>query len=173
MNDVRIFVGVLVVVSCFIFIASVVRDVKEMRRQPPYGKVFKKDFKQIINDIYRAQLVSQHSAMNCRDVDGKFMVRVAEYKPEGLEYPTIPMYRCYDVYINDELVCKEHVIKEYSRDKVWFEFSGKRERDEIITLVKSAHKPAKECLELNNKEFYEKLGLVSKSFFDYSSTEDK
>jgi hypothetical protein len=173
MNDVRILVGIFVVVSSIIFIDSIVRDIKRARRQSPYGKVFKKEFAEIIDNIYRAQLISKHTAMNCRDVDGRFMVRVTEYKPEGLEYSTIPMYRCYDVYINDELVCREHIIRELSKDKIWFEFSSKRERDEIITLVKAAHVCAKECLELNSKEFYEKLGLVSKSFFEYSNTEDK
>ena len=172
MNDVQIFVGIFVVVSSIIFIESIVRDIKRARRQPPYGKVFKEEFKKIIDDIYRAQLVSKHTAINCRDVDGRFMVRVAEYKQIGLEYSSIPMYKCYDVYINEELVCREHIIRELSKDKIWFEFSSKRERDEIITLVKAAHVCAKECLELNSKEYYEKLGLVRKSFFEYSNTED-
>jgi hypothetical protein len=79
------------------------------------------------------------------------------------------MYRCYDIYINGEIVCREHIIKEWNKDKIWFEFSSKRERDEIITLVKEAHIPAKEILHKSNKELYERLGLVSKSFF----TEDE
>jgi hypothetical protein len=109
--------------------------------------------------------------MNCRDVDGRFMVRVAEYKQIGLEYSSIPKYKCYDVYINEELVCREHIIRELSTDKIWFEFSSRRERDEIITIIKEADTPSKEISKQSNKELYQKLGLVSKSFFEFNDTE--
>lgn len=154
-------------------IISIVQDIKQWRRQAPNGKVFKKEFSEIINDIYRAQKFSKHTAMSCRDYGGRFKVEVNEYKPMGLEYSTIPMYMCYDIYINGEIVCREHIIKEGCKDKVWFEFSGKRERDEIITLVKSASEPAKEILNKNYKEVKESLGLIRTSFFEFSSTEEK
>ena len=104
----------------------------------------------------------------------KFDIRVAEYKQIGLEYSSIPMYKCFDVYINEELVCRQHIIKELSKDKVWFEFSSQRKRDEIINIIKEADEPAKEFLKKNNKELYEKLGLVSKSFFtEFNSSENE
>ena len=161
------------IIMVVVFIITLIEDIKRVRRSAPYGKVFKKEFAEIIDNIYRAQKISKNEYISAFVNNIMFKVEVDEYKPLGLEYSTIPMYRCYDIYINGEIVCREHIIREYSKDKVWFEFSSKRERDEIITLVKSAHKPARECLELNNKEFYEKLGLVSKSFFDYNSSEDK
>ena len=82
------------------------------------------------------------------------------------------MYMCYDIYINGEIVCREHIIKELSKNKIWFEFSSKRERDEIISIIKSANEPAQEILNKGYKEIYENLGLVSKSFFEYSFNND-
>ena len=154
-------------------IISIIKDVRAARRSAPYGKVFKKEFAEIIDDIFRAQKISDQTYIPAFVNNVMFKVEVDEYKPMGLEYSTIPMYRCYDIYINGEIVCREHIIKEWSKDKIWFEFSSKRERNEIITLVNATYEPTKEILHKNNKELYEKLGLVSKSFFDYSGTEDK
>ena len=138
----------------------------------PYGKVFKKEFAETIVGIHRAQEISKNEHITAFVNYVMFIVRVDEYKPLGLEFSTIPMYRCYDIYINDELVCKEHIIKEWSKDKIWFEFSSQRKIDEIITLVKEADKHTEEILRKNNKELYERLGLVSKSFFEYSFNND-
>ena len=154
------------------FIVSTVKDIKQWRRQPPYGKVFKKEFAEIIDNIYRAQKISKNEYISAFVNNVRFKVEVDEYKPMGLEYSTIPMYMCYDIYINGEIVCREHIIKELSKNKVWFEFSSKRERDEIIAIINSANEFAKEICEKSNKEMYENLGLVSKSFFEYSFNND-
>ena len=150
-------------------IISVIKDVRAVRRSAPYGKVFKKEFAEIIDDIFRAQKISDQTYISAFTNNMLFKIEVDEYKPSGLEYLTIPMYRCYDIYINGEIVCREHIIREFSKDKIWFEFSSKRERDEIIAIINSANEHAQEICQKNNKELYERLGLVSKSFF----TEDK
>ena len=167
--------GLLVAGSLMIIamIYSAVQDAKEARRAAPYGKVFKKEFSEIIDNIYKAQQISKNEHMTAFVNNVMFKVEVDEYKPMGLEYSSIPMYRCYDVYINEELVCRQHIIKELSKDKIWFEFSSQRKRDEIINIIKEADEPAKEFLKKNNKELYKKLGIESKSFFEYSNTEDK
>jgi hypothetical protein len=51
-----------------------------------------------------------------------FKIEVDEYKPSGLEYPTIPMYRCYDIYINGEIVCREHIIESSVRTRFGLSF---------------------------------------------------
>ena len=163
---------ILTIIMVIVYIASIIRDIKQSRRMAPYGKVFKKEFAEIIDNIYRAQLYSKNEHMPVFTNGMKFDIRVAEYKQVGLEYSSIPMYKCFDVYINEELVCRQHIIKELSKDKVWFEFSSQRKRDEIIDIIKEADAPAKEFLKKNNKELYEKLGLVSKSFFEYSFNND-
>lgn len=160
----------IICIACWII--SIIKDVRAVRRSAPYGKVFKKEFAEIIDDIFRAQKISDQTYIPVFANNMLFKIEVDEYKPSGLEYPTIPMYRCYDIYINGEIVCREHIIKEWNKDKIWFEFSSKRERNEIITLVKAAYEPAKEIIHKNNKELYERLGLVSKSFFDYSFNND-
>ena len=159
------------IIMIIVYIITLIRDIKTARRIAPYGKVFKKEFAESIDNIYRAQKISKNEHILAFVNNVMFKVEVDEYKPMGLEYSTIPMYMCYDIYINGEIVCREHIIKELSKNKIWFEFSSKRERDEIITIVKEAQKPAKEILEKSNKELYKKLGLTSKSFFEYSDTE--
>lgn len=155
-----------------VYIIALIKDIKRTRRQPPYGKIFKKEFAEIINNIYRAQKISNKEFISAFVNNVMFKVEVDEYKPMGLEYSTIPKYMCYDIYINGEIVCREHIIKELSKDKIWFEFSSKRERDEIIAIINSADEHAKEILQKSNKEMYEKLGLASKSFFEHSSNND-
>ena len=162
----------IICIACMII--SVIKDVRAVQRSAPYGKVFKKEFAEIIEDIFRAQKISDQTYIPAFANNILFKVEVDEYKPSGLEYPTIPMYRCYDIYINGEIVCREHIIKEWNKDKIWFEFSSKRERDEIINIIKEAYTPSKEILKQSNKELYERLGLVSKSFFtEFSSSEEK
>ena len=162
----------IICIACMII--SVIKDVRAVQRSAPYGKVFKKEFAEIIEDIFRAQKISDQTYIPAFANNILFKVEVDECKPSGLEYPKIPMYRCYDIYINGEIVCREHIIKEWNKDKIWFEFSSKRERDEIINIIKEAYTPSKEILKQSNKELYERLGLVSKSFFtEFSSSEEK
>ena len=156
------------IIFLIIFIISSIKSVKESNRSAPYGKVFKKEFAETIVDIHRAQQISKNGYITAFVNSVMFKLEVDEYKPMGLEYSTIPMYMCYDIYINGEIVCREHIIKEWSKDKIWFEFSSKRERDEIINIIKEADTHSKEILKQSNKEMYERLELVSKSFFEYS-----
>ena len=167
-------VAIFGIVCIICWVITTIKEVKYARRSAPYGKVFKKEFAEIIDNIYRAQKISKNKHMTAFVNNVMFRVEVDEYKPSGLEYSTIPMYMCYDIYINGEIVCREHIIKELSKNKIWFEFSSKREKDEIISIIQSANEPAKEILQKSNKEIYERLGLASKSFFtEFSSSEDK
>lgn len=165
------FVIIFGIVCLICWTVGIIKSVKEANRSAPYGKVFKKEFAEIIDNIYRAQQIYKNEHIIAFVNNIMFKVKVDEYKPVGVEYYTIPMYRCYDIYINGELVCREHIIKEWDKNKIWFEFSSKRERDEIIAIINSANEHTKEILQKSNKEMYERLGLVSKSFFEYSDTE--
>ena len=164
-----IIVGILMLI---LYTSYIVKDVKKMRREAPYGKVFKREFANTIDKLHRAYSRSKnepiHIIVNSKD----FKVKAEEYAPKGLQYSSIPMYKCYDVYINDELVCKEHIIRDDSKDKVWFEFSGNRKRDEIIDIINATKDSVNEILKQSNKEMYKRLGLSEKSFFDYSFNND-
>ena len=164
----------LTIIMAIVYTISIIRDIKRWRREAPNGKVFKKEFAKIIDDICNAQQISKNEYMPAFVNNVMFKVEVDEYKPMGLEYSTIPMYMCYDIYINGEIVCREHIIKELNKNKIWFEFSSKRKRDEIIVIINSANESAKEICQKSNKEMYERLGLVSKSFFtEFSSTGER
>ena len=165
---------ILTITITIVYIISTIKEIKQCRREAPNGKVFKKEFAEIIDNICRAQQISKNEHMPAFVNNVMFKVEVDEYKPMGLEYSTIPMYMCYDIYINGEIVCREHIIRELSKNKIWFEFSSKRKRDEIIAIINSANESAKEIRQKSNKEMYERLGLVNKSFFtEFSSTEEK
>lgn len=147
----------------------IVSEYRTCQQVPPDGKIFVKEFSEIVSDIYRAQEISGFKFLYSFQNNITFKVSVKQDDtPEGLEYRTIPVYKSFSIYINDELVCREHIFK----DKHYFEFSSKRKRDEVITLVKESREHAKEILRKDNEELYERLGLVSKSFFDYSFNND-
>lgn len=163
---------ILVMVCVICWNIWIITDVRRWNRTAPYGKVFKREFAETISDMHRAQQISKNEHITVFVNSVMFKVEVDEYKPTGLEYSTIPMYMCYDVYINGEIVCREHIIKELSENKIWFEFSSKRERDEIINIINATNEPVREILKRSNKELYDRLGLISKSFFEYNSNND-
>ena len=88
---------------------------------------------------------------------------------DGLEWETIPMYYGYGVYINDEIVCRVHIIDANCKKIHFIEFSSKRDRDEVIEIIKEAHKTAKEHNHDQWTKWFSKYD--SKSFYqDYSSS---
>lgn len=157
--------------SAIFMIYMIISESRRSQKLPPCGKMFKKEFAKIVDDIHTAQKIGELKFLYSFQNNITFKVRVEKNASDGLEYKSIPVYKNYDIYINDELVCRDHIFKEQHH----FEFSSQRKRDEIITLVKEAHKHAKEILQKSKEELYERLGLVSKSFFEYSfnnETED-
>lgn len=150
-----------------------ITEIKASRRQAPDGAVFVRDFMGMVNDIETALTDSKKDYLEAF-VSGnfKFKVRVNKEVPYvGLEYETIPMYKSHAIYIDDELVCRVHVIHKYYKDKTFVEFSSKRKRDEVIDIVKKAHKVAKEHNYENITKWFSKYD--SKSFYqDYPSSKE-
>lgn len=72
--------------------------------------------------------------------------------PAGIKYPTIPVYTCKDVYINDELVCKLHKLAGLFGKTYVAEFSETRHEHEIVELIIAAQKEAKRI----DKEYWAK-----------------
>lgn len=125
---------------------TIIRDIKAFRRRAPDGEVFVKDFIEMIGDIETALTNSKKDYLEAF-ISGnfKFKVRVNKEVPyAGLEYETIPMYRSHAIYIDDELVCRVHVIHKDSKDTAFVEFSSRRKRDEVIDIIKKAQKVANE-----------------------------
>jgi len=147
----------------------ITKDVKAWRRKAPDGKVFVRDFMQMIEDIETALTHSKKDNVEAT-ISGnfKFKVRVSKEVPYvGLEFETIPMYKSHGVYINDELVCRAHIIRGYCKNNIFIEFSSKRKRDEVIDIIKRAQKVANEYIYENAVNWISKYD--SKSFY----SEDK
>ena len=162
-----------VVATAFVSLITwscVIKDIKETNNKAPNGKKFIKKFDEIVDDIHTAQIKSKVQEMWATKNNKTFKVRV-EHKPsDSMDFTT--RYKLNNIYINDELVCKEHILKVYSKDIVTFEFSHKRDIDEIVDIVTIAHKQAKEIID----EYYKEMLNISKetkSFYSYSNSEDK
>jgi Lhr-like helicase len=172
MNDKLFAIVVFSITSVFI-LSFIINDIKAFRRAAPYGKVFVRDFMEMLDDIETALTNSKEEYLEAF-ISGnfKFNVKVEKETPHiGLEYETIPMYKSYVVYIGDEVVCRAHVIRQLSKDHTFLEFSSKRKRDEVIDIVKKADKVARELNHESVVKWFSKYD--SKSFYkDYSSSED-
>ena len=106
------------------------------------------------------------------NVKFRFNVKVEKETPYiGLEYETIPMYKSYAVYIDDEIVCRAHVIRQLSKDHTFLEFSSKRKSDEVIDIVKKADKVARELNHERVVKWFSKYD--SKSFYSEVSDGNK
>ena len=147
------------------------KEIKQWRNQAPNGKDFIKNFSKALLDIRYCQQIYTNKGIkdNKQYIDyvpanvnnTLFKVKVLkDNTPEGLEYSTIPRYKSYTVYINDEPVCREHIFN----DKSSFEFTCKRERDEVIQIVMQAYEVARPDVEADHKRIYSEW-LSTKSYF--------
>lgn len=172
MND-KLFAIVIFSITAVFILSFIINDIKAFRRQAPYGKVFVRDFMEMLDDIETALTNSKEEYLEAF-VSGnfKFNVKVEKETPHiGLEYETIPMYKSYAVYIDDEIVCRAHVIRQLSKDHTFLEFSSKRKSDEVIDIVKKADKVARE---LNHERVVKWFGKYnSKSFYSGVSDGNK
>ena len=151
-----------------IMIWCIVENIRDSRRQAPYGKVFKRDFLEAVDDIVRAM---RHNKLEyiTAFVSGNYQFKVKaieEENREGLDYPSLQIYRSHAIYINDELVCRVHLFGRWSNQDIFVEFSSKRNMDEVIDIVNKAHTQAKQYIKEEVSEWFGKSD--SKSF--YSST---
>ena len=156
---------ILISIVIFSFLYMLITDIKVARRQAPNGKVFIRDFMEMIDDIETALTDSKKEYLEAF-ISGnfKFNVRVTKEVPYvGLEYETIPMYKSHAIYIDDELVCRVHVIHKNCKDTTFIEFSSRRKRDEVIDIVKKAQKVANEYNHENITKWFSKYD--SKSFY--------
>ena len=149
-----------------IFIASIIRDIKLERRRAPDGKVFIKDFSEKLIDIQRALSSSNKDNFVVEKLHHSFNVNVVKDEgPEGLEYNTIPVHKSYCAYINNEPVCRVHVIHVNCRDKYYLDFSRKRPYKEAIEILEAAYNSAK----VIRKEYYKDMFKEPTSFYTTES----
>ena len=92
-----------------------------------------------------------------------FCVRTADgEKVKNINYSS--PYDATDIYINNELVCKIHRLKNTFVLYITLEYVEKRDRNEIDEIIMKAHKISKQKL----NEYYKTsgYGINSKSFYN-------
>lgn len=149
-------IGFIVVIS----VISVETDLPETAR---YGKRFNRKLCEIESAI-------SHSKLDAFELTHKgrhFSIKINNTEPvPGFHYSTIPVYTCTDVFIDDELVCKVHKLKNTFKKYFSVEFSSKREYPEVEDLIYTAAKLARKmeseywknhfANRTNEKSFYSK-----------------
>lgn len=130
----------------------------------PSGRIYGRRLNKKIEIISEAYQHNNKLEFNYKNKS--FNIRVEKAKvPNGLQYGTIPVYTCKDVYINDELICKIHKLERLFTKTYVAEFSDSRNEFEIAELIRVAHKKAKQI----NKAYWDawfKAQSTSKSFYD-------
>ena len=150
------------------FIVVMIKDIKNTRNSIPDGKAFIKKFDNFIYTIQRAQEIGNIESVWTYKNNLTFKVRVERINtPKGFKYT--PVYKGYSVYINDELVCIEHIFHIW-KDKICLDFSDKRNTKEIIDIVNGAYIEAKEIIDKDFDDYWKKKHPPEESF--YSEKED-
>lgn len=159
------------IVICVFYTTVTIAEIRKYRRQAPNGKVFTRKFSDLIYAICRVSEYDKSKSSLETVVNNKtFKVQVlTELMCKSLKYDTIPAYKSYLIYINDELVCREHILSLNYKEKVYFEFSSKRELDEIVEIITSAATVAEK---INTAHFKKLLNSDKQSFF-INTEEDK
>ncbi len=153
-----------------IMVWIIFRNVKDARNSAPNGKTFVKKFYKKLTDIEKALQTARASSFNTNIKGHSFKVAVRKDDgPKNLEYEIIPVYKSYCVYIDDEAVCRAHVLHINCKDKIYIEFSSSRKHAEVIDIVDSVHSQAEEIL----TNYYKKYFHVDKnSFFNNEGSKD-
>ena len=139
------------------------KDFRDASNKLPYGKRAVQDFVKKVDRICDANRITKGNLLPNKS--GIVLpTRVVEHDTgKGLEYETIPMYKCKSVYINDEEVARVHCVHNYFKDNYFLEFTSSRKLDEISDIVNAAYNIAQPIY----KEHWDKLGKTQvKSFYD-------
>lgn len=128
------------------------------------GRIYSRRLNKKIEKISAAY--QHNNKLEFKYKNKSFNIRVEKVKgPNGLQYSTIPVYTCKDVYVNDELICKIHKLERLFTKAYLAEFSNSRNEFEIAELIRVAYKKAKQI----DKAYWDawfKTQSTSKSFYD-------
>jgi hypothetical protein len=128
----------------------------------PDSKWNKKRFWNKVRDIEYTCRKLKTTEINVENKGSLFCVRAADGKGiESIDYSS--PYRVTDIYINDELVCKVHRLKNLFTTYITLEYAKERSRNEIDEIIMKAYKISKQKL----NEYYKINGYGdnSKSFY--------
>jgi hypothetical protein len=144
-----------------------VKDIKDTRNSMPHGKTFTKKFYKKLTDISKAEEIAKVPGFVSKLKGLDFSVNVVKDDvPKGLMYETIPAYKSYCIYIDNEAVCRAHSLHIEYKDMVYLEFSSKRPYKEIVEIVENVYTQAEEILAEHNKKIF---NTDSHSFYNKSN----
>lgn len=132
-----------------LIIGDIKKEVKLWRNQIPDGKDFVNKFNTVVSDIAYA-CSDDTTPLPCWVNGIMFKVYAKKINNSHLNYNQ--MYKCFEVWVNGELVCREHIIHKNCKDYIYFEFTDKRKKEEIVDIVNEAHKPAREIIDKKKSE---------------------
>ena len=129
----------------------------------PDSKWNKKRFWNRVGDIQHTCRILSLKEINVENKGCLFCVRTADgERVESIDYSS--PYVASDIYINDELVCKIHRLKNTFVLYITLEYVKERDRNEIDEIIMKAYKISKQKL----NEYYKTngYGINSKSFYN-------
>lgn len=152
---------------CIFIVWLIIKDIKDVRNSMPHGKTFTKKFYKKLTDISKAIEIAKVPGLVSKLKGLDFSINVVKDDvPKGLMYETIPAYKSYCVYIDNEAVCRAHILHIEYKDTIYLEFSSKRHYKEIIEIVENVYAQAEEILAEYNKKIF---NTDSHSFYNKSS----
>ena len=155
-------------ITCIVLYAlwaafTIWKDFRDASNKLPGGKRAVQDFVKKVDRIYDANGIVKGNLLPSKSGFVLPIRVVANDTGKGLEYETIPMYKCKSVYINDEEVARVHCIHDCFKNRYFLEFTSSRKLDEIADVVNEAYKLAQPIY----KEYWDKLGKTQvKSFYE-------
>lgn len=150
-----IFISIMIVIYGIVIYLSVIIGEKDSK----WNK--KRFWNRVWNIRYTCRTLSIKE-INVENKGCLFRVKTADGKEvESIDYSS--PYCATDIYINDELVCKIHRLKNLFTMYITLEYVKERDRDEIDEIIMKAYKISKK--KLNEHYKTNGYGINSKSFY--------
>lgn len=127
----------------------------------------KKRFNKRAENIYCTCRTLKIKEINVKNKGSLFSIKV-EYEKESKSISYSNPYSVTDIYINNELVCKIHKLRNVFTEYRTLEYSKERTRDEVDEIVIKAYKTSKKELNEYYNEYCKTDGYKTdkKSFYN-------
>lgn len=136
------------------FTLMIIKDIRDHQNELPYGKRAIKKFADKVYRIYDANKISKEKMIPNKGGMILAVEVVEKDTGKGLEYETIPMYKCKAVYINDEEVARVHSVHSNMKDHIFLEFTTKRKMKEIEEIVDAAYNMAEPIYQAHHDKMF-------------------
>ena len=143
------------IIITIIYIVCISRSIIKYKNSAPHGTTFTKKFLAKLVNIDRALYWAEVPSFSTWVNGQNFNVTVRKDEtPKGLEYESISAYKSYCAYIDNEAVCRVHILHVNCKDTIYLEFSSKRKYDEIIEIINNVYTQAENILTEHDKKWF-------------------